>query len=1144
MTQQSDLLKNLSPVQRARVIAKLRAKGTIRKRQNSVELPTLTRVSREQPLPLSHAQERLWILDQLGTRRNIYNIPIALRLRGELDAQALERSLEELVRRHESLRTIFEVVDSQPVQRICDVEFALQRVDLAELDEISRKSEIKEMLRAEVHHVFDLTIGPLIRARLVSTGLYLGRPEHYLYITMHHIVSDGWSMDVFNRELSTLYRAYSNGQTASLSDQKFHYVDFSVWQRNWLKDDALSSQLAYWAEQLKGAPACLPMPTDRARPPVQTYDGAHYRFALTPALSQNLYELSRTAGGSLFMLLLTAFKIMLMRYSGEEDIVVGSPFANRNHLEVEPMIGFFVNTLALRSDLSGNPSFRELFEQIKRMTLEASSHQDVPFSKVVEHVQPERDTSYSPLFQIVFELAENDLSGIDLCGLDVAALEIEFPLAKFDLGMSILEASNTDEGTCLTGRIEFNTNLYDETTIARMAGHFEVILESIANDPDQPIQSLPLLTDGERRQILMEWNGATADYPKHKCLHELFEEQVELVADAKALVFDGVGRPENASSLTYRELNNEANKFAAHLQSLGIGPGTLVGICLERSVEMVVGILGILKAGGAYLPLNPGDPQDRVGFILEDARISVMLTQRDLVDRLPDTKVELIFIDRDGTQALGSTHEYLPVKSESNQLAYVIYTSGSTGSPKGVPIEHRQVVSLLYSLEKIAPIKGIRNGTSLGSYNFDISVWEFFSMVCFGGSLHLLTLDTFASAKNTVGYLDTHNISNAYLPPMLLSDILLTYENRKTPTTLKRVLIGLEPIPEKLLQRFRELSSELKIMYGYGPTESTIASTFYDFDRTLEPDRNAPIGKPLPNYQNVLCDSNLQLVPVGVRGELLIGGTGVGRGYLTRPKLTEEKFISNPFGEGKLYRSGDMARWLPDGNIEFLGRIDHQVKIRGFRIELGEIESILQQHPEVHKTVVVVKNGTNGQTQLVAYLVVAGESDSSVFRDYLGRKLPDYMIPALFVFLPALPFAPNGKIDYKALPEPLAQTPAGATFVEARNEVERQIVVIWQDLLDLETVGTRDNFFDLGGNSLLIIQMNARLEALFPDGLNITDLFKFPTVAALAAHLNRSSHPDRPESAEVDRGNSKAEVRRSRVSTSLEQRKLRRRARQ
>ncbi|MFP5274543.1 amino acid adenylation domain-containing protein [Coleofasciculus sp.] len=1037
-------------------------------------------ISREAELALSFAQQRLWFLNQLDGQNTTYNILSGFHLSGTLDEAALEQSIAEIVKRHESLRTSFSVVDGVAVQVIHpQVNIPISTVNLQGLSEVEQAIEVQRLVQEENQRPFDLAQSPLLRVMVLQA-----RESHILLVTMHHIVSDGWSMGIFFRELSHFYAAFSGGKFASLPNLPIQYADFAHWQRQWLQGEVLETQLEYWKRQLAGAPPLLDLPTDRPRPPSQTFRGGTKTFELSGTLTQQLKKLGHQSGTTLFLTLLAAFVTLLSRYSHEDDIVVGTPIAGRNHREIESLIGFFVNTLALRVDLSGNPSFRELLRRTRQVTLEAYSHQDLPFEKLVEELQPERNLSYNPLFQVMFVLQNAGSEDWQLPGLTLSPLEIESVTAKFDLTLAIEEKESG-----LRGVWQYNSDLFDGTTISQMAGHFQTLLAGIVANPEQSMSELPLLTEAERHQLLVEWNDTQVDYPKTKCIHELFEEQVEKTPDAVALVCAD-------EQLTYRELNGRANQLAHYLQTLGVESETLVGICVERSPLMVIGLLGILKAGGAYVPLDPSYPQERLASMLKDAQVSLLLTQQRWVEGFPRRSAQVVALDTHEDLA-GEGVENLTKNVQSDNLAYVLYTSGSTGKPKGVAIEHRSVMALVSWATEVFTTEQLAGVLASTSFCFDISVFELFVPLSCGGTIIL--------AENVLHLPTLPGADQVTLINTVPSAIAELVRAKGIPAGVRTVNLAGEALPQRLVQLIYRQDSIEQLFNLYGPSEDTVYSTYTLVERDSE--KAPPIGRPVANTHVYILDSQLQPVPIGVPGELHIGGAGLARGYLNRPDLTTEKFIPNSFSDepgARLYKTGDKVRYLPDGNIEFIGRIDNQVKIRGFRIELGEIETVLGQHEAVQDCVVIAQSDERETKRLVAYVVPSQETISvRELRSVLKQKLPDYMIPSAFVMLEAMPLTPNGKIDRRALPSPDSSNfRSEASFVPPRTPTEEVLAAIWSNLLGVEQVGIYDNFFELGGHSLIAMRIISRIADAFGVNLPLQNFFEQPTVAQLAQQIS------------------------------------------
>lgn len=1043
---------------------------------------TILRRPAGEPPSLSFSQERLWFLNQMEAVSAVYNIPIGLRLEGALNVPVLQRCLSEILRRHEALRTCFEVVEGQPrpvVEPVGCLEMPL--FDLSARPEQERDAEARRLCMEEAQRPFDLQHDVMLRARLVR----LGERAHILVLTMHHIASDGWSVELLVRELGTLYEAFVEGKPSPLPELPVQYADFAVWQREWLQGDVLKQQLSYWRKRLEGAPAVLELPTGRPRPATQSYRGALMLWELPNPLSVALTELTQREGATMFMTLLAGFQTLLHRYTGSDDILVGSTVAGRNRTEFEPLIGFFSNTLVLRGDLSGDPSFRTLLSRTREAALGAYAHQDLPFEKLVEELHPERDLSHSPFFQVMFVLQNAPREAAQLAGLEVTRMRIDSGTSKSDLTLNVRER----EGA-LQAVVEYNTDLFEAETIRRMLGHYQTLLEGIVANPEQRLSDLPLLTVKERHQLLVEWNQTQREYPRNKCVHELFEEQAGRTPEATAVIFED-------KQLTYRQLNERANQLSRYLRGLGVGPDVLVGICVERSMEMVVGLLGILKAGGAYVPLDPKYPKERLAFMLEDARPLALVTQRKLQEVLPSHPAKVVYMEAsDETDAEIGLRFGEERKSRSDSLAYVLYTSGSTGRPKGVAIEHRSAVAFatwargVFTDEEFA---GVLFSTSIC---FDLSVFELFVTLGNGGKVIL--------AKNALELATLRAANEVRMINTVPSAIAELVRSGGLPQSVITVNLAGEPLAQSLVEKLYEHGSIRRVFDLYGPTETTTYSTF-----TLRKQGGkTTIGRPISNTNIYILDPHLRPVPVGIPGELYIAGDGVARGYLNRPELTQERFVPNPFMHGsrtRLYRTGDIARYAQDGTIEYLGRMDHQVKIRGFRVELGEIESALAGLPGVREAAVVARQDVPGDNRLVAYLT-AKEGlplKDSELRGLLRTKLPEYMVPSAFVSLDLFPLTPNGKVDRKALPLPDEMSlKANDSYVAPRTPTEEVLARIWCEILGLKHVGIADNFFELGGHSLLAVRVQVRVEKQFGIRLPLAAFFQAPTVADLAKLLD------------------------------------------
>ncbi|WP_414568460.1 non-ribosomal peptide synthetase [Nostoc sp. CCY 9925] len=1064
--------------------------------------------------PVSFAQQRLWFLDQLIPNNTIYNVPTVIRLTGSLNLTALEQTFNEIVRRHESLRTTFIVLDGQPLQAIpaesCanapSLTIPISVLDLQLLPDGKGEPEARRIITAEIEHPFNLSSGPLLRVKL----LVLSKTEHILLLNMHHIICDDWSIGVLIRELGMLYTAFAQNQTPFLSELPLQYADFAHWQREWLQGEVLQTQLTYWQQQLNGI-SMLHLPTDKPRSAIQSYQGATQFFELPKKLTDALEKLSQQEGVTFFMTLLAAFKTLLYRYTHQEDIAVGSPIANRNRSEIEGLIGFFVNSLVLRSNLSGNPTFRELLDRVREVTLGAYNQQDLPFDKLVEGLHPERNLSHHPLFQVVFSLQNSPMSALELPGLVPSFMNIDFKKTRFDLELHLWKCSddfrslwgaNWEYSEGLRGVIIYNTDVFEQATISRMLEHFKTLLSSIVANPEQQIANLPLLSEAELHQVLVEWNNTQADYPQDKCIHQLFEEKVQQYPDSIAVNFAN-------EQLTYQDLNTCSNKLAHHLQKIGVGSEVLVGICISQSIEMIIGLLGILKAGGAYVPLDPSYPQERLNFMLEDAQVSVLLTQENLLKHFEGFSNPIISIDKDWKIITQEKEDNVKSDLNSDNLAYIIYTSGSTGKPKGVAVPHKAVNRLVCNTNyiKLSPSDKIAQASNA---SFDAATFEIWGALLNGAQLVMISKDVTISPHELALQLREKSINVLFLTTALFQQII-----RDVPqafATLKYFLFGGETVDTRWIKKILESGAPKHLIHVYGPTENTTFSSYYCVEE-LPSATSLPIGRPITNTQIYILDTYLQLVPIGVTGELYIGGEGLAREYLNRTELTAKNFITHPFSKkpkARLYKTGDLARYLPDGNIEFLGRIDNQVKIRGFRIELSEIEAVLSQHPAVKETIVIAGEDVPDDKYLVAYIVPKQEripmedvqSFASLLRQFLKEKLPEYMVPKAYMVLESLPLTANGKVDRHALPIPETITFNNQDYVAPRSQVEKLLAEIWAKVLGKEQVGVHDNFFELGGHSLLATVLTSRIRDTFQIDLPVRNLFETPTVEQLAKYID------------------------------------------
>src|SRR5215813_13196004 len=1094
----TERLAKLSPAKRTLLELRLQQKAAADSVRHTIPRST-TRAS----APLSFAQQRLWFLNQLEPANPIYNESRAIRLRGSLDVESLQKSLDRIVARHDVLRTNFMTLDGNPQQTITDTRAVeLPVIDLRSCRDIDRESEAHRLLTDVIRRPFDLSRDLLLRVLL----LRLAEQEHILLFVQHHIASDGWSTSIFWRELTALYEAFTSGRPDPLSELPIQYADYALWQRDRLSGETLEGQLAYWRKQLENL-APLQLTPDRARPGADDYAGDRQTFLIPQEVIDGLRRVSRDEGVTLFMTLLAAFQTLLHRYTGQNDIAVGSPIAGRTHPEVEGLIGFFVNTLVLRTEVSGHLTFRQFLARVREVAWGAYQHQELPFEKLVAELQPDRNLGRNPLFQVIFAFQNVPRQTMALPGLEVSQVEVDSGTTKFDLALFMWE-----EHLGLRGRVQYSTALFDADTIERLLGHFETMLIGIVTNPDRRLCDLPLLTEREKHQILVEWNNRATVYPNDACIHELFEEQVKKLPDAIAVVLED-------QQLTYRELNRRANQLAHYLRKLGVGPEVLVGICMDRSLEMIIGLLGILKAGGAYVPLDPEYPKERLRFMLEDTQAPVLLTTWRLLEGLPEYAGRVVCLDNEW-EAISSHNAQDPVSAVSGEnSAYGIYTSGSTGKPKAVAMSHRSLCNLLsWQLENFADPIPART-LQFASLSFDVSFQEIFATFCSGGTLILMREELRRDPVGLLRYLHDRSVKRMFLPFVALHQLAETAaEEKAVPPTLREIITAGEQlqITQPIISLFNKLK-DCKLRNHYGPSESHVVTAF-----TLGGPPDAwsslpPIGRPISNTQIFLFDEYLNPVPIGVCGEVYIGGDGLARGYLNRPELTAERFVPHPFStdpDARLYRTGDLARYRSDGNIEFLGRVDNQVKIRGFRVELGEIESALGQHPAVCEAVVLAREDdpddplTSPRTgkRLVAYVIA---NDGSPFHNELGsflkQKLPDYMVPSAFVLLDAFPLTANGKIDRKALPAPdHSRREVEEGYQAPRTPAEEMLVEIWAEVLKLESIGVHDNFFDLGGHSLLATQVISRIRGSFQVEVPLRALFESPTVAGLAGHIEEA----------------------------------------
>ena len=1073
-------------------------------KQNQIDLSQaviMPRVRNSNDAPLSFSQQRLWLVLQLDPDNVAYNVPEPLLFKGPMNVTALSNSFSEIVRRHEILRTTFQVVSGEVRQVIAEPQPApLEVIDLSHLPRPQRDATVKQLIYEEGWQPFDLARGPLLRVKL----LRLEDEEHVLLMSLHHIIYDGWSRGVLVEELTTLYNAFGLGESSPLPELPIQYADFAMWQREWLSGNTLEKQLNYWRNKLNGALPVLELPADRLRPAVQSHRGATELIELPKGLGFALKNFSNEQGVTLFMTLLAAFKVLVHRYTGQTDISVGMPIANRNRAETENLIGFFINNLVLRSNLAGNPTFQSFLAQVREGTLDAYANQDMPFEKLVEELQPERSLSYMPLFQTTF-MVQNAVEGEEelvLQDLSITGLDIEVPISKYDLSISIIELDNHQNVLAV-----YNTDLFDASTITRLLKHYQILLESFVANPQQHIAEPPLLAE-EEQHLFVEVNNTQTEYPAATCIHELFEQQVARTPEAIAVVCDG-------RKLTYRELNQQANKVARQLRRRGVGPETIVGILMDRSFDLVVGMLGVLKAGGAFLPLDLSYPKQRLALMLDDTRVSLILTQNQWRESLPDAGGEVLCLDGDPEWLRDEESSNLETINYPESLAFVFYTSGSTGKPKGVMATQSGAVNYLNFIVRNYELSDADVVLQAASLSFDASVRDIIAPLIAGAKLVLVrdSKDPFALLSG----IKEHDVTCilSVVPTMLRSLTEAAAETATSAKTLRLILTSGESLPLADCARARAVLSErVSIVNQYGATECTMSSTQY---RAPESQSSgvALAGKPIANSQVYILDPYLGRCPVGVPGEIHIGGVGVARGYCLSPDLTARKYIPDPFSKdagARLYRTGDLGRFLRSGDIELHGRVDRQLKVRGIRIEPGEIETVLNDHENVREAVVIVREDKPGDQRLVAYVVLR-QPDNNL-RAFVKARVPDHMVPTGFVVLEKLPVTPNGKVDYAALPIPdEASIETNREFVAPRTSVEETIAQIWTEILDIPRVGIYDNFFELGGHSLLATQVVSRIRKTLKVDLPLRDIFDSPTVAELATIVEsmNQTEPDDTE---------------------------------
>jgi amino acid adenylation domain-containing protein len=1082
-------LVGLSPEKRAALEKLLRRQGLA-----APMLPMVRRERRGEPLPLSFGQQRLWFLDRLEPGSPVYNVHAGLRIAPGIGPDVVRRAIGEIVRRHEVLRTTFAEVDGRPMAVVAPaLAIPLAVVDLTRIPSAEREQAFAALAHDASHRPFDLQRGPLLRTELVHVG---DEPD-VLLVTMHHIVTDGWSMDIFKAELAVLCRAFGAGHPSPLPPLTIQYTDFAAWQLDWLQGAVLEEQLAYWKRKLVGAPAMLDLPTDHPRPPLPSPDGAFQAMTLAPAASERLKALAQREGATLFMVLLAAFKILLRRYTGQRDIVVGSPVSGRTRREAEGLIGFFINTLVLRTDLSGDPSFPELLARVRATTTEALARQDLPFERLVAELAPERSLSHAPLFQVMVHLltvgalTDDQEEGLTRPG------DVQRGTALFDLSLDFWESP---EG--IRAIAQYNVGLFEDATIERMLGHLRTLLEGIADDPERRVSELPWMSAGERHQVLEEWNATARPYRLDVGISAQFEAQVDHTPEATALVFDG-------GTVTYAELNRRANRLAHRLRGMGIGPDTLVGLYMDHSAHTITAMLAVLKAGGAYVPMDEATPPARLRFMLEDSGAPVVLTQARLRERVPEGPWWCLSLDAMAVELGAERSDNPGPQAGPDDLAYVIYTSGSTGRPKGVMIPHRALTNFVAAAREVYGIRHDDRVLQFSSIAFDIAVEEIFPALVSGATLVLRAEEMESIAvllqRAAVAGVTVLDLPTAYWHELVRE---LAAGAVQLPGCVRTVISGGERLlPERLREWDVAVGDAVRLMQGYGPTEVTVVATVADLTRPRgrrELTKEVPIGRPVGNARVYVLDEDRRPVPVGVPGEAWVGGEGLARGYLNRPEVTAEVFLPDPFQPGtpeRIYRTGDRVSFLPSGELIFHGRRDDQVKIRGFRVEPGEVHSVLSAHESVRESAVVAAAGPSGETRLVAYVIPAAgaELDRAALRRFLAARLPSYMVPAAFVTLAALPLTVTGKLDRQRLPAPDPGGDAdGREFRPPHSAVERTLATIWSSVLNVPRVGLDDGFFDLGGHSLLATQVVFRIREQLGVEVGLRLLFERPRLEDLA----------------------------------------------
>jgi amino acid adenylation domain-containing protein len=1045
-------------------------------------------------LPASFAQERLWFLDQLEPETAAYNLVRAFRITGPLNTNALTSAVRAVVRRHESLRTIFESVDGQARQIVLpDVDVQMPILNLADLPESERKREALRIASEEGKKPFDLTRGPLLRTAL----LQLSRDQYILVLSMHHIITDGWSISILFKELAHCYEAYTSGREPELPELPVQYAEYAQWQREYITGEVLAKQVAYWKGKLAAAPTILDLPTDYPRPTTHSWHGATEELIFDGHVLAALKEFAQTEGATLFMVSMSAFQALLWRYTNQDSILIGTPTAARSQIEIENLVGFFVNTLVFRADFTPEMTFRDLIRQVRACALEAYSHQDVPFEKLVEELVPQRSMNTTPLFQVMFTFQNIPKQIFEISGLEMEELEFETGIAKFDLSV---EAFEDDRFHC---RFEYNTDLFEKQTVLRKLRHFRNLVNAVLKNPDEPLARISLMDEPEREQTLVQWNDTAADYPRDLHIHTAFERQAARTPDSTAIVFQG-------KKFSYWRVNEDANRLAHYLIKKEVGPGTLVGVSFERSPEMTVAILGVLKTGAAYVPFDHSYPLQRLTSMLEDTHAECVLSNNGIRNKLPETVRNLITLDSDAELIRNESPLNPIVDLSSVQRAYVLYTSGSTGRPKGVEGTHRGAMNRMRWMWEKYPFEEGEVCCQKTNLGFVDSVWEIFGPLLAGVPSVILPQEAVLDPEELLQVLAEQRVTRIVLVPSLLRALLEHAPNlEERVPELKLWSCSGEVLTWELAGRFRKAYPTARLLNIYGSSEVAADVTWHEVGEEEDQGTGSvPIGRPIRNTQVYVLDRNRNAVPVGVRGEIYVGGDGLALGYWGQPEMTAQRFVGNtiaPEQSARLYRTGDMGRWRKNGEIEYLGRMDGEVKVRGMRIELGEIETVLAAHRWVEQAVVEL-NGDGAEQRLVAYLVAGAEGTPSVreLRRYVRSKLPEHMVPASYVRVEEMPLLPSGKVNRRALATVAGVALSEQGMVAARTEVEQKLAGMWAEVLKLKEVGVDQNFFELGGHSLLVLQVMARIRREFDVELGVRTMFEEPTIAGLAGEVEKA----------------------------------------